>query len=542
MNVSLYSALTIVSMAAVTTACADQKEKKEKLNVVFIAVDDLKPILGCYGDTLVKTPHIDRLAAMGTVFDRTYCQQAISGATRSSLLTGLRPDRTGVYDLVTKIRKINPDVVTLPEHFKNEGYVTSGVGKIFHGSNVVDEDNAHSWSIPYLDVKDCYDSKHGLPVGKGYQDPETKRLFRQYEQEAKAKGWDKEKVTAYVKSKIMPATECLDVTDNTYVDGAVTLKAEEQLKKLAKSDKPFFLAVGYIKPHLPFTAPKKYWDLYDREQIPLAAFQENASASPAIAYHSCGELRQYTDIPARSTYSQTRKGLTVDADKQKELIHGYYACISYMDAQIGKLLDTMEKLDMLDNTIIVFWGDHGWHLGDHNLWNKHSNFEQATRVPLIIAAPGLKPGHAGTLAEFVDIYPTLCDLSGIPAPTDIDGQSLVPAMEDKNSDIHVYAVSQYPRSLSKQEMKEKKAYTSRKIMGYSLRTKQYRYTVWMNDFTTAKAFDEKKVYAEELYDYKLDPQETRNFAKEESHAQVLAELKNHMIDFFHQSQKKKKNL
>lgn len=541
MNTLRFLSLALASASLFASAC-HSKNKKDKPNVVFIAVDDLKPILGCYGDTFVKTPNIDRLAALGTVFDRTYCQQAISGATRSSLLTGLRPDRTRVYDLITKIRDVNPNIVTLPELFKNEGYITTGVGKIFHGSNVVNQDNDYSWSIPYLDEKDCYDDKHGFPVGKGYQNPNTKKLFYKYEQEAKAKGWDKKKVTAYVKSRIMPSTECLDVADNTYIDGAITLKAEEQLRKLARSEKTFFLAVGYVKPHLPFTAPKKYWDLYDREQIPLAEFQENASSSPEIAYHNCGELRQYTDMPPCSTYSGTKNGLVVDIEKQKELIHGYYACVSYIDAQVGKLLDTMEELDMMDNTIIVFWGDHGWHLGDHNLWNKHSNFEHATRVPLIIAAPGLNSGHAGTLAEFVDIYPTLCELSGIHIPADIDGKSLVPAMKDKKTDIHVYAVSQYPRSLSKEDMKNKDGFGSRDIMGYSLRTKQYRYTIWMNDFTTVEKFDKNKVYAEELYDYKLDPQETHNYVKETSHADVLIEMKNYMLQFFNESLKKQNGL
>ena len=208
---------------------------KDKFNILFIAIDDLKPILGCYGDSLIKTPNIDKLAQMGIVFKNTYCQQAISGATRASLLTGLRPDHTRVYDLTTKIREINPDIITLPEHFKNAGYITCGVGKIFHPDNVIKEDEEKSWSIPYLTINDCYDKEYGIPVGKGYQDPETKRLYKKYQQEAIKLGLSKKKGNTYVKTRIMPSTECLDIPDNAYQDGAITIKAQQQLTRLLVS-------------------------------------------------------------------------------------------------------------------------------------------------------------------------------------------------------------------------------------------------------------------------------------------------------------------
>lgn len=496
---------------------------KDKFNILFIAIDDLKPILGCYGDSLIKTPNIDKLAQMGIVFKNTYCQQAISGATRASLLTGLRPDHTRVYDLTTKIREINPDIITLPEHFKNAGYITCGVGKIFHPDNVIKEDEEKSWSIPYLTINDCYDKEYGIPVGKGYQDPETKRLYKKYQQEAIKLGLSKKKGNTYVKTRIMPSTECLDIPDNAYQDGAITIKAQQQLTRLASANKPFFMAVGYIKPHLPFTAPKKYWDLYQRNQIPIAEFQENAKNSNPISYHTSGELRQYTDIPQWCSFTDIKTGIDLNIEKQRELIHGYYACISYIDTQIGILMDTLEKLNLMNNTIIILWGDHGWHLGDHRLWNKHSNFEQATKVPLIIYTPNFKPGNVTSLAEFVDIYPTLCDLTGINIPQWIDGISLKPAMKNKNKQLHTYVVSQYPRELSKEEMRTNK-FPTNKIMGYSIRTEKYRYTLWINIHETKRHFNKNNIYAEELYDYEVDPLETINLVHTKSYFNIKENL------------------
>ena len=509
----------------------ERKEQQEKPNILFIAVDDLKPILGCYGDSLIKTPNIDRLASLGTVFQNTYCQQAISGATRASLLTGLRPDKTQVYDLVTQIRDINPNVVTLPGYFKNEGYVTAAIGKIFHPTNVVKEDGKHSWSIPHTEAKEYLAEAYGYPALGFYQHPDTKWKVEKYRMEAKRKGLKDAEVTKYILSHIKPSIECVDVPDNAYADGAVTLKAKEQLQILTKAGKPFFLAVGYHKPHLPFVAPKKYWDLYDRQFIPIAKYQKHAKNSPEFAYHRCGELKKYTDIPEFCTFTDQSLHTGLDLEKQKELIHGYYACISYLDAQVGELLATLESLGTLDNTIIVLWGDHGWHLGDHDLWNKHTNFENATKVPLIMVAPGISSGDADTFAEFVDIYPTLCDLAGINIPLNIDGKSLVQAMENKKSRLRDYAVSQYPRKLTKEEA-DRRGYESTTIMGYSLRTERYRYTMWVHDFTTRQLFSDRKICEEELYDYQKDPLETINVVAEKSYFKIKKELKKMMIDFF----------
>jgi arylsulfatase A-like enzyme len=273
--------------------------------------------------------------------------------------------------------------------------------------------------------------------------------------------------------------------------------AVELLDSLSSADKPFFLAVGFLKPHLPFVAPKKYWDLYDRDKFEIASFQQKALNSPDIAYHASGELKNYSDIPQFDNYSEDElKHLPVD--KQKELIHGYYAAMSYTDAQILKLLEELDRLGLRKNTIIVLWGDHGYHLGDHGLWNKHTNFEQATHVPLIISVPGHNAGaKPATLSEFTDIFPTLCELAKIPIPTYLDGVSLVPAIKNPSGKVREYAFSQYPRGNDR--------------MGYSIRTERFRYTVWMGKgFRTWMPFNESMVIAREMYDYEKDPLETEN--------------------------------
>jgi len=226
----------------------------------------------------------------------------------------------------------------------------------------------------------------------------------------------------------------------------------------------------------------------------------------------------------------------LDQDKQRELLHGYYAAISYTDVQVGILLNTLDSLGTLNNTIIVLWGDHGWHLGDHDMWNKHSNFEQATHAPLIIAAPGFKSGKTNALSEHLDIFPTICDLANVAIPTHLQGKSLTPIMVDQKSTVKDFAVSQYPRSLPKPEMVQA-GFKKNKMMGYSLRTERYRYTVWMNDFTSEQPLDEQKVYAVELYDYKKDPLEKKNLINEKKYRQTILDLKGYMKQFFKGQQK-----
>ncbi len=509
-------------------------QNQKKPNILFIAVDDLKPIMGCYGNKLIKTPNIDRLARMGTVFSGNYCQQAVCGPTRASLMTGMRPDYTKIWDLKTQMRDMNPDILTLPQYLISQGYNTVGTGKIYHPSSAIKQIDPVSWNTPYLivEAKD-YAAGFGKPAIKHYQRPENKAMFLVKRQKPIRDEDDDEPNS--IKG---PSVENYDVPDHAYEDGAMTLLAKEQMIKMSKDAKPFFMAVGFHKPHLPFVAPKKYWDLYNRADMPLATFQEHASNAPELAYHKSGELRNYTDIPEFATFNQPGNYIRLKTEKQLELIHGYYASVSYMDAQVGILLNTLDSLGTLNNTIIVFWGDHGWHLGDHDLWEKHTNLEQATRAPLIIAAPGMKSGVTQSLSEHLDIFPTICDLASVPVPTHLHGKSLKPLMENKKSTVNQFAISQYPRKLNKEEAK-KKNYTNVSMMGYSMRTDKYRFTIWMNDFTTSEPFSESKVYATELYDYTVDPLEKKNVVDEKSYSKVSADMYKKMIEFFKSQEKVK---
>ena len=265
--------------------------------------------------------------------------------------------------------------------------------------------------------------------------------------------------------------------------------------------------------------------------MPLAEFQQHSKDGPNVAYHSAGELRQYTDIPPFATIEQQMNGIGLTLEKQKELIQGYYAAVSYTDHNVGVLLDELKELGILNNTIIVLWGDHGWHLGDHDLWCKQTNFEDATRAPLIIVAPGFKAGETKSITEHVDIFPTVCDLAKVPVPTNLDGKSLVPIMKDKKTKILEFAISQYPRSVRKDEM-QRLGYTSKEIMGYSLRTDKYRLTLWVNDFTTKSPYSPAKLYAKEMYDYVKDPLEKVNVADHKEYANIYNDLYKKMLDYF----------
>ena len=522
-----------VFLFAISTSVLAQKKATNKPNILFIAVDDLKPLLGCYGNTLVKTPNIDRLAKMATVFNRNYCQQAICGPTRASLMTGTRPDVTQVWNLTTQMRDVNPDLVTLPQYLITQGYTTSGIGKIYHPSSAIKGVDPVSWSIPYLKSKESdFPAEFGEPANGQYQLKETKeRMTPEIIAERKLKNKDLAANDENPKSIKGPSTECIDLPDNAYQDGVNALLAKDQIIALSKEDKPFFMAVGFSKPHLPFVAPKKYWDLYNREEMTIATFQEHSKNGPLIAYHQSGELRNYIDIPEFTTLPADSLRIGLKLEKQKELIHGYYAAISYMDAQVGILLNTLESLGTLENTVIVLWGDHGWHLGDHDLWHKHTNFEQATRAPLIIAGPGIKAGKTSSLTEFVDVFPTICDLAGVAIPKNLDGKSLKPLMLNNKTKGKEYSISQYPRKLKKLEM-IKKGYADSKMMGYSLRTDQYRFTIWMNNFTSKDTFNESQVYVSEMYDYVKDPLEKVNVVNDRNYTSISASLKSKMIAFF----------
>jgi len=481
-------------------------------NILFIAVDDLKPEIGAYGSRTAYTPHIDRLAAAGTVFLSNYCQQALCGPTRASLLTGLRPDHTEIWNMRVRMRDINPDILTLPQYFAAQGYTTLGIGKVFD-SRCVDADfDKPSWTIPYLGSDTRYLAP-GLryPVAGKYQSAESHRRADSITRDAAARGRSRAETAKLIEDNIKPTTEAEDIPDNAYLDGIHVRQMRDQLANLARSDKPFFMAVGLVRPHLPFVAPKKYWDLYDRARLPLSAFREQPTGVPEIAMHNASEIRSYTDIPDLiATTSQKPFGLTLPDDKQRALIHGYYAATSYTDANIGLLLDALDSLGLRQNTIVVLWGDHGWHLGDHNLWCKHDNFEQATRAPLIISAPSIKPSRSHSLSEFVDVFPTLCELAGLSIPTHLQGHSQAVVMRNPRHRVKDYAVSQYPRT-SDRIATQYRPYEQGDVMGYSIRSEQYRYTVWLKGAYRSRCpLATAEITGVELYDYEKDPLEQSN--------------------------------
>ena len=477
--------------------------KHNKTNVLFIAVDDLKTMLSCYGEESIISPNIDALAERGVLFQNAYCQQAVCAPSRVSIFTGLRPDQTKVWDLNTHMRDVNPGVVTLPQFFAANGYQTVGFGKLMHGAKGNDP---LSWTIPYQEDKHLnYADGYNYPANGKYQNQSTHKAYR--ESRKQKMGW--KEINKYLKNKgLAPAVECMNVPDAAYVDGAIADAGVNMLEQLAKEDQPFFLALGFKKPHLPFVAPKKYWDMYEREAIQTAAYQGKAVGAPDYAYHSWGELRNYSDIAQSGALS---------IDKQKELIHGYKACVSYVDAQLGKVMAKMEELDLMESTIIVLWGDHGWHLGDHGIWCKHSNFEQATKAPLIISAPGYKNGVSHSMAEFVDVFPTLCDLINLEISDDLDGNSLVEQLKKPTKISKDYAISQFPRG--------------KNVMGYSIRNHRYRYTVWLKgNFHKDRPYMNPEVVGQELYDYDLDPNETKSMIDDPNYKTIQTELNEKLIN------------
>jgi arylsulfatase A-like enzyme len=451
-------------------------------NVLFVAVDDLRPELGCYGCRHIRSPNIDRLAARGRVFLRAYCQQAVCSPSRTSLLTGARPDTTRIYDLETHFRTTMGDrVVTLPQLFKQHGWFVQGMGKIYHSGL----DDPVSWSVPW-----------SSPKTPTYALPENRAIVERKVAETRARlaqGLKPTRARDYG-----PPVECADVPDPTYYDGALATMAIDALRGAA-ARQPFWLGVGFIRPHLPFVAPKKYWDLYDRAQIQLAPNPFPPRGAPPYAVPEGGELRSYEGVPRGP----------LPEELARTLRHGYYAAVSYMDAQLGRVLDELDRLGLTDRTIVVLWGDHGWKLGEHGAWCKHTNVELDTRAPLIVVVPGMpQPGRPTEgIVEFVDIYPTLAELCGLPTPSHLEGTSFRPLLDNPDQPWKRAAFSQYPRT-----------HQGRSLMGYSMRTERYRFTMWQD----AKQPD--RVDAIELYDHQQDPQENENLADRPEMAEVVREL------------------
>ena len=487
-------------------------------NIVFIAVDDLKPTIGSYGDAVAVTPNLDYLSRKSTVFLNAHTQQAICSPSRVSLLTGKRPDYTKVWDLKTKMRDQNPTILTIPQHFKQNGYRTIGVGKIFDPRGVDSGLDRVSWSQPFAKTNDLeYHPDYGSPALGNYQDPKIKGQIAKIRNGTAGKKI--KNMHKFITSQYKPPVSSSDVPDDAYTDGAIAKYAVSQLEVLRENkEQPFFLAVGFKKPHLPFSAPQKYWNLYQRDKMPLAPYQKKSANKVDIAYHSAGEIQSYLE-PGRSYPVTEEKLLNLDEDFQRELIHGYYACVSFIDFQIGKIINKLKETGLDKNTIIIVWGDHGWHLGDHSLWAKHSNFEQATRSPLIIYSPSSqKPIQVVSPTEFVDIFPTLCELAGIETPNQLDGTSLAPIMNRTLESVKEVAVSQYNRG---------------KIMGYSFRSTQFRYTVWLKEgVLSTHLVKESDIIAEEFYDYKTDPLETQNLINDDRYNDQTRALKKYAFDFF----------
>ncbi len=457
--------------------------KKERMNVLMIAVDDMRPEIGCYGAKHVFTPHIDALAARGTVFTRAYCQQAVCSPSRTSLLTGLRPDTTKVYELQTHFRKNVPEAVTLPEAFRKAGYETTGLSKIFHGGL----NDPRSWSIPHW--------QPGGPKQPGWNTPEAREAARAFWERLEGNGL-RIAPTSSRPGERGPAWEAPDVADDELPDGrtaAVAAQAMETMK-----DRAFFLAVGFLKPHLPFIAPKRYFDRYPLEKVEMPDYAERPAGAPEIAFHPNGEIRAYGNIGKDP----------ISPEKAREAVRAYYAAMSYTDANIGRVLAALRKKGLEENTIVCLWGDHGWHLNNHGLWQKHSNFEKATNSMLVVADPRQKQKgtKSAALVEFVDIYPTLAEAAGVETPKTLEGASFRRLLDDPKLRWKTAAFSQYPRN-----------HEGKAAMGYSMRTERYRYTEWRYR-EGGGAIDR------ELYDYETDPRESVNQARNPENGELLEDL------------------
>lgn len=481
------------------TACGQPQAVRP--NVLFIGVDDLRPALGAYGDPIAITPNIDRLARGGVTFLQAHVQQAVCNPSRASLMTGLRPDSLRVWDLDTDFRSTVPDVVTLPQFFRQQGYFATVVGKIYH--NILPD--SLSWSEPEMKIPGFpYDpdavyhhrdnltiqeARKAAAINAGRQDRYVDRFGH----------W-------YLKAN---ATESVDLPDSVYYDGAQTNYAVRKLAQLATAGQPFFFGVGYYRPHLPFNAPERYWDLYNRDKIPLAPNPMVPKGAPEMAINNMRELRGYADFAEAA--HPFRGSLSVA--EARRLKHGYYASVSYIDAQVGRLLDALDSLGLARNTIVVLWGDHGYKLGEHNSWAKMTNYLTDTHAPLIIRAPGAAPAglRLSQMVEFVDIYPTLVELAGFRPPPELQGLSAVPLLTDSLRPWKTATFSQFLRHGIWVGL------DSLPYMGYSVRTDRYRYATWVN-------WETKLPAARELYDHLADPDENVNLAVDPTMAARLDSL------------------
>ncbi|PWG06652.1 sulfatase [Polaribacter aquimarinus] len=444
---SFLSVIITIVLVSVLTSCKGVKTNEaisehKKPNILFIAVDDLRPELNFYGANHIKSPNLNKLAGESLVFNRAYCNIPVCGASRASLMTGARPTRKRFINAHIKKDEDYPEAISLPMLLKNDGYTTISNGKIYHYKN----DDAKAWDEIWH-PNSLWD--YALPKSQDIR-KNTKRGL---------------------------PFEAAKVHDSVYRDGKTALKVINDLRKLRASNQPFFLTMGLSKPHLPFTAPKKYWDLYNRDEIELPESYVQPKTTPKQAFHNFGELRQYENIPKRGDLPEALA---------KELIHGYYACVSYIDAQIGLVLEELKRLELEDETIVILWGDHGWNLGDHKLWCKHVTFETALKTPLIIKVPGKTKGQkTEAITEYIDIYPSLAELVGLDIPNTVEGKSFVPILNGQKSEKN-WAISKFKDAVT-------------------LIKDDLFYTEWTDDKGIA--------YARMLFDHKKDPLELDNLAE-----------------------------
>ena len=471
-------------------AWAQDSRSSQPPNVLLIIVDDLRPQLGAYGFDIMRTPNIDRLAEEGLLFRRAYAQWPVCGPSRASLLSGLRPDNTGIYSNGRRLASVDTDVVSLPMHFRNNGYRTLSVGKVYHGR----DDDPDAWSEP---PRNAYPNDDNW---QGYGSAETHELrLRLWEDALEVNP------NALFHQFNAGAVERADLPDSDYRDGKIADMAVEVLRENA--GQPFFAAVGFVKPHLPFAAPSRYWDLYDRAELQPTAGSARPEGTTGIPY-IYSELESYRGIPSDDELS---------GEQVLELIHGYFAAVSFVDAQVGKLVDELDRLDIRDKTIVALVGDHGFHLGEQGIWAKHSLFELSSHTPLIVSAPGQATAGDATdaLVELIDIYPSLVELAGLDPSPRFDGDSFVPLMDDPDTTWKDAALSQYRHFME----------PYREIMGYSVRTDRYRFSLWWDNARQGAAF------ARELYDLDVDVSESVNLANDPAHQAVVQALTNR-IDAF----------
>lgn len=483
----IFVPLLMLSLSSVSAA--------ERPNILLILVDDLKPALGCYGDPVARTPNIDSLAARGMRFDLAYCNQAVCAPSRFTLMLGSHSTSTGLYGLGSQLRQIVPDAVTLPQYFaQHGGYRTESLGKVFHIGHG-NHGDPRSFSVPHF---------HDKVIE--YLEPASTEGGKLTREEAYFTNQQLDRIKSLPRGA---AYESPDVADIKYADGRVAAETIQRLKAAQQRRKqegtPFFIVAGFARPHLPFSAPQKYWDLYDPSQLRLPQFEELPANAPPVAGKRGGEITNYSPVPVE-------RNAKFSEELKRKLIHGYYASTSFVDAQIGKVLDELNRLGLAENTIVVLWGDHGFHLGDLGIWTKHTNYEQANRIPLLIAAPGVTVPGSSTKqpAESVDLFPTLVELAGLPAPEvpqPIDGVSLVPVLKNPEARVRDHAYHAYPKQK----------------LGRAIRTERYRLVDWRpydNPSTPA-------VY--ELYDYETDPLETRNLAADQP--EIVETLKQKLANY-----------